>query len=156
MDVTILKWMHIVSATLLVGTGFGSAYYKYLADRSGDLKVMALTNRHVVLADWIFTTPTIIIQPLTGFALAHYYGYPLTSLWLVITFTLFALVGLCWLPVVYMQIIMKRDSQAALINQSPLPGRYWRMARAWFWLGIPAFTAMLIVFYLMIARPTLA
>ena len=150
-----VKWIHIISAILLFGTGFGSAFYKYMADRSGNLATIAITNRHVVLADWIFTSPTVVIQPLSGFWLAHLQGYSLTTSWLLTSIVLFVLAGACWLPVVYLQIRNRNDATKALSTQSELQPRYWRDARLWFWLGIPAFSAMLVIVYLMIAKPTI-
>ena len=95
-----LKWLHILSATLLFGTGLGTAYYKWSADRSGDVRAIAMVMRRVVLADWLFTTTTIVIQPLTGLRMAQLAGYPLTSGWVAWSLGLYLLAGLCWLPVV--------------------------------------------------------
>lgn len=153
MEILIIKWLHVFSAIILFGTGLGTAFFKYTADLSGDLRAMAVVNRYVVLADWLFTMPTIIIQPLTGYALANLYGYPLDVPWLTVSFLLYLIAGLCWLPVVCLQIRMRNDCAAALKKGQPLPARYNQDARTWFWLGIPAFVAMLAVLYLMIARP---
>jgi uncharacterized membrane protein len=152
--IILLKWLHVFSAMLLFGTGIGTAFFKFTADLSGNLPAIAETNRRVVLADWLFTTPSVIVQPVTGLFLAHLYGYSLTAPWLVLTYALYAVAGGCWLPVVWLQIRMKQDSAAALATGTPLPERYGRDARAWFWLGVPAFVAMLAVLWLMVARPT--
>lgn len=154
MDILILKWLHLLSAILLFGTGLGTAFFKLNADLGRDLGVMAATNRRVVLADWLFTTPTIIIQPLTGYALAMLRGYALDAPWLVASLGLYLLAGLCWLPVVLLQIRMRNDCLAALASGEPLQERYWRDARAWFWLGVPAFGAMLGILWLMVAKPS--
>lgn len=155
MDYLALKWLHILSATLMFGTGLGSAFYKLMADRSGNVHAIAHTNTIVVRADWIFTTPTIILQPITGVMLAFTLGYPLTSSWLVISILLYIIAGLCWLPVVYLQILMRRLSEAAVAAQRPLGTDYSHLARLWFWLGVPAFSALVIVYYLMIFKPRL-
>ncbi|BBL70207.1 DUF2269 family protein [Methylogaea oryzae] len=155
MEIPILKWLHVCSSMLLFGTGLGTAFFKFTADLGRDVHVMADTNRRVVLADWLFTTPTVVIQPLSGFALMHLYGYPWSSPWLVASFALYLLAGLCWLPVVYLQIRMRDDCAAALNSGQPLDPRYWRDARAWFWLGVPAFLAMVAVLFLMVAKPAL-
>lgn len=147
-----IKWIHVLSAILLFGTGLGSAFYKFLADRSGDLRAIVVTNRHVVLADWLFTTPTVVIQPVTGVLLAHLYGYSLLSPWLLMSYPLYGLAGVCWLPVVYLQIRMRNDAQQALLNNTMLPARYWRDAKTWFWLGVPAFSAMVLIVYLMVFK----
>ncbi|MDH5182099.1 MAG: DUF2269 domain-containing protein [Gammaproteobacteria bacterium] len=153
MDYLLLKTLHILSATILFGTGLGSAFYKYMADRSGDIVHIARTNRLVVLADWLFTTPTIILQAVTGILLAQAAGYPLTSHWLMIAIALYLLAGACWLPVVVLQIRMRDMAMHAVNDNTTLPYEYYRYARFWFWLGVPAFLGLVVVFYLMVAKP---
>ncbi len=148
-----LKWLHILSATILVGVGFGTAFYKWMIDRSGDVRVIAYTSRLVVLADWLFTTPAIILQPLTGLWMLHLAGYSLSSPWIAWTLLLYALAGVCWLPVVWLQYRMRVLALAALATEQALPARYWRYTRTWFWLGIPAFAAMLAIYALMVFKP---
>lgn len=147
-----IKTLHILSMVLLFGTGLGSAFYKWMADRSGVVAHIAATNRQVVLADWMFTTPTVIFQPLSGLWLAYQAGWSLTTPWIALSLGLYALAGACWLPVVVLQIRMARLAAEALRAGSDLPPRYWRMARAWFWLGVPAFTAMVLVVALMVFK----
>ena len=155
MDYLLLKWMHIVSSTLLFGTGLGSAFYKFMADRGGNIESIVQTNRNVVLADWLFTTPTAILQPVTGVGLALHAGYPLSSGWLVAALALYAIAGVCWLVVVVLQIRMRDISLRVMAAGGPLAENYWHLARAWFWLGIPAFSAMVLIFYLMVVKPPL-
>jgi uncharacterized membrane protein len=155
MDYHLIKWLHVFSSMLLFGTGLGTAFFKFTADLSGNLPAIAETNRRVVLADWLFTTPTILVQPLTGYLLAQLAGFSPTAPWLAATLGLYLLAGACWLPVVWLQIRMRNDSATALAMGGPLPERYFRDARTWFWLGIPAFLAMVGVLYLMVAKPTL-
>jgi uncharacterized membrane protein len=150
-----LKYIHIMSMLLLFGVGLGSAFYKWMADRSGDLPHIAVTNRHVVLADWMFTTPTVIIQPLTGLYLAYLMGLPLTTPWIAVSLGLYLLAGLCWLPVVWLQLRMRTLALASLANNKQLPAQYWRYADIWFWLGVPAFTAMLLIVFLMVFKNSL-
>lgn len=152
MTYSILKTLHILSMVLLFGTGLGSAFYKWMADRSGNVAHIAVTNRHVVLADWIFTAPTVIFQPLSGLWMAHLLGLPITTPWIVIALILYAIAGACWLPVVWLQIGMRNMADIANANSSELPERYWRMARCWFWLGVPAFISMVLVVALMVFK----
>ena len=147
-----LKYLHILSMVLLFGTGLGSAFYKWMADRSGNLAHIAVVNRHVVLADWIFTTPTVIFQPLSGLGMVYLLGLPLATPWVAISLGLYVFAGLCWLPVVCLQIRMRNLADAALMAQTPLPAEYWRYARVWFWLGVPAFVAMVGVVFLMVFK----
>ena len=153
MDYLIVKWLHILSSTLLFGTGLGSAYYMFFASRTGDARAVAVVVRYVVLADWLFTTTTIVFQPLSGLYLAHRAGYPLTSFWIVASVALYLLAGACWLPVVWMQIRMRRLAAAAAAAGQPLPPAYRRYLRWWTALGFPAFFALVAVFYLMVAKP---
>ncbi len=144
-----LKTLHILSMVLLFGTGLGSAFYKWMADRSGNVAHIAVTNRHVVLADWLFTTPTVIFQPVSGLWMIGLLDLPLDTPWVAASLGLYCLAGACWLPVVWLQIRMQRIAEEANARGTPLPERYWRLARAWFWLGVPAFAAMVLVVALM-------
>jgi uncharacterized membrane protein len=156
MTYLVVKWLHILSSTLLFGTGLGSAYYMFFASRTRDPRVVATVVRHVVLADWIFTTPTIILQPLTGFYLVRLAGYPPGVPWLVWTYVLYLLAGAAWLPVVWMQIRMRDMAATAAEVESALPPQYWKYLRAWVALGIVAFGALVAVFFLMVAKPDLS
>jgi uncharacterized membrane protein len=137
---------------LLFGTGLGSAFYKWMADRSGNVAHIAVTNRHVVLADWIFTTPTVIFQPVSGLWMVYLLGLPLATPWIAASLLLFFLAGACWLPVVWLQIRMQKIAAIAAAEATPLPDIYWEMSRWWFWLGVPAFTAMVLVVALMVFK----
>lgn len=152
MTYTLLKTFHVLSMVLLFGTGLGSAFYKWMADRSGQLAHIAVTNRHVVLADWWFTTPTVVFQPLSGLWLVSQIGLPLNTPWIATSLALYVLAGACWLPVVWLQIRMRDLAATALATGGELPPSYRRLARAWFWLGVPAFTAMVLVVALMVFK----
>lgn len=147
-----LKWLHIVSSVLLVGTGLGSAFYMFFANRSGNVQAQAVVSRLVVRADWWFTTPTVFIQPATGIGMAAMVGLPLSTPWLAVSLALYVVAGACWLPVVWLQLRM-RDMAARAGGE--LPPLYWRYARWWEALGYPAFVAMAVVFYLMVNKPDL-
>jgi len=147
-----LKYLHILSMVLLFGTGLGSAFYKWMADRSKNIEHINVTNRNVVLADWMFTTPTVIFQPISGIWMANIIGLPLTTFWISASIGLYLLAGACWLPVVWLQVQMSKMSQEAINNQHPLPDEYWRYARTWFWLGVPAFISMVLVIFLMVFK----
>ncbi len=152
MSYLLLKYWHILSAFLLFGTGLGSAFYKWMADRSGNVQHIAITNRHVVFADYLFTTPTVIMQPLTGIWMASLVNLPLTTPWIAISLGLYIFAGCCWLPVVYLQIKMQKIAEQAVAAQTALPSHYWQLTRLWFWLGVPAFLAMLAVVFLMVYK----
>lgn len=153
MDYLVVKWLHIVSSTILFGTGIGSAFYMLVTSLKGDARNTAGVARLVVLADWIFTTPAIIVQPVTGFYLMHRAGYPVMQGWIIWSIALYLLAGACWLPVVWLQIRMHKMAVLAAHAREPLPPQYQRYLRYWVLLGIPAFLALLCVFYLMTAKP---
>ena len=153
MEYLIIKWLHIVSSTLLFGTGIGSAFYMLFSSLSRDVRAIAAVSRHVVRADWLFTATTVVFQPLSGFYMIHLAGYPLTSAWIVWSIALYLVAGACWLPVVWLQMRMRDMAQASARDNLALPALYWRYLRIWTALGIPAFFALIIVFYLMTAKP---
>ena len=149
----VVKWLHILSSTILFGTGIGSAFYMFFASRQPDARVAHFVVRHVVVADWVFTTTAIIVQPATGLWLAHIAGFPLTGAWILWSIVLYLVAGACWLPVVWIQYQMRELARVAAEGNSALPERFHRLFRAWVALGIPAFFALVVVFYLMVAKP---
>lgn len=151
----LLKTVHILSSTLLFGTGLGTAFHGFMANRSGDLAARRIVNRNVVIADWLFTTPAVIVQPVTGVWLARIAGYPMTTGWLAAAIVLYLFVGACWLPVVGIQIEMRRIVDC-LADGEGLPARYFTLSRTWFLLGWPAFAGVLAIFWLMVAKPDFA
>jgi uncharacterized membrane protein len=153
MDYLTVKWLHILSATLMFGTGFGTAFYMFFANRSGNVQAIAVVTRWVARADWWFTTPTVIVQPLSGIWMARAAGFPLDSPWLVWSISLYVLAGVCWLPVVWLQLKMRDMAQASAAHNHDLPSVYWRYERIWTLLGIPAFGGLIVVYWLMVHRP---
>ena len=137
----------------MFGTGLGTAFHGFLAFRTKDPRVVAAVGRSVVLADWLFTASAVVIQPITGLMMALLASVPLTHGWLALSIALYILVGICWLPVVWLQIQLRRIAGTCLQSGDPLPPLYFRYLRLWFILGWPAFTAVLVIFYLMIFRP---
>ena len=150
-----IKWLHIVSSMLLVGTGLGSAYYMFFANRSGSVAAQAVVSRLVVRADWWFTTPCIFIQPITGIAMAYMAGYPLSTPWLALSLGLYVLAGICWLPVVWLQVRMAAMANEANAQNQTLPQLYQQYQLRWESLGYPAFIAMAATYYLMVNKPVL-
>ncbi len=153
MDYLLLKWIHIVSSTILFGTGIGSAFFMFMANRRKDVAGIYFAARHVVIADWLFTTPSVIIQLASGLYLVHLGGYQLTDGWIMWGLALYFFAGACWLPVVWMQIQMRDMAKIALESGTPLSPRYWKMDRWWITLGSLAFPAIMVVFWLMVAKP---
>ena len=148
-----LKFIHVISSTILFGTGIGTACILLYANSTKNISAIASAARYVVLADWCFTGTSGFVQPLTGFWMVYLVGYSWTSLWVLGSLIGYLIAGVCWLPVVYLQIKMRGYAVAALKAEEPLPPVYFRYFRYWTILGIPAFAALIIVFYLMTSKP---
>jgi uncharacterized membrane protein len=155
MDLYILiKALHVIGATVLLGTGAGIAFFMLMAHRTRDAALIAHTARIVVIADTIFTATAVIAQPVTGAALAHAAGFPLFSGWIGLSLILYVVTGLCWLPVVWIQLRLRDLAKEAVRLAAPLPPRYFHLFRLWFVLGFPAFAAVTGILWLMIAKPS--
>ena len=151
--VLVLKYLHVIGATVLLGTGAGIAFFMLIAHRTGDAAVIAGVARIVVIADVVFTATAVVAQPITGTLLAWQMGYTLREGWIATSIALYLLTGAFWLPVVFMQIKMRDLAAAAAREGRPLPEAYHRLFRTWFASGFPAFAAVLAILWLMIARP---
>ena len=150
-----LKLIHILGATVLFGTGLGIAFFMLMAHRTRNAAVIAHTAEIVVLADFLFTATAVIIQPVSGAFLASAIGYTLWESWIVVSLGLYVLIGLCWLPVVWIQAKMRDLARTAAQQNSALPPRYHWLFKVWFILGWPAFIGVIAIFALMIWRPML-
>jgi uncharacterized membrane protein len=155
MEYLVVKWLHVLSSTVLFGTGLGSAFYMFFTNRSGEVRAIAIVARRVVIADWLFTTPTAIVQPVTGFWLLHLAGMPWTTPWILWSLVLYVIAGACWLPVVWIQIRMAEMAERAAAAGEPLPQRFSRYHALWTALGWPAFIAFIAIFFLMVVKPAL-
>ncbi len=150
-----LKVIHILGATVLFGTGLGIAFFMWMANRTRAAAAIAHTASVVVIADVVFTATAAIIQPVSGTFLALAIGYSLWESWIVMSLTLYVLIGVCWLPVVWIQAKMRDLAHAAVQAGTDLPANYHRLYRIWFALGWPAFIAMVAIFVLMVVKPVL-
>ena len=151
----VLRWLHVIGACVLLGTGAGIAFFMLMAHRTGKAALIAHTARIVVTADWVFTATAVAAQPITGALLANAMGWRLSEGWIVVSLALYVVTGACWLPVVWMQQRMRKLAEAAAVSDAPLPEAYHRLFRAWFLCGIPAFAAVLAILWLMVARPAI-
>ncbi|MDK1384658.1 DUF2269 family protein [Sinorhizobium sp. 8-89] len=151
----VLKYLHLIGASVLLGTGAGIAFFMFLAHRTGRTDTIAAVARIVILADFLFTATAVILQPVTGIALAWHVGYSLMEGWILLSLLLYAVTGAFWLPVVWMQMEMRRLAEVACKDVEPLPKRYHQLFRLWFAFGFPAFGAVLAIFWLMITRPAI-
>jgi uncharacterized membrane protein len=151
----VLKYLHVIGGAVLLGTGAGIAFFLLIAHRSNDAALVAGVARIVVVADLLFTATAVVLQPVTGALLAWQMGYSLWEGWIALSLALYLLTGAFWLPVVFMQIRMRDLAAAAAREGRPLPEKYHHLFRLWFACGFPAFSAVLVIFWLMIARPQL-
>ena len=150
-----LKFLHVIGAAVLLGTGAGIAFFLVVARMTGDAARIAEVARIVVIADFVFTLTAVIAQPVTGVALAMHLGLPLTQGWILLSILLYLLTGLFWLPVVWMQLRLRDMAREAATRGLPLPEAWARLYRVWFAFGFPAFFAVLGVVWLMIAKPVI-
>jgi uncharacterized membrane protein len=148
-----LKFIHIISSTILFGTGIGTACVMLYGHRTQQLNIITAISRYVVFADWIFTAPSAVVQLVTGLWMVYLAGYSFTSLWIWGSLAGYIIAACCWFPVVYLQIKMRDFAIQAELSQSQLPPQYFRYFKYWFCLGWPAFISLVIVFYLMTNKP---
>lgn len=153
MTYEILLFLHVIGATVLLGTGAGIAFFMLMSHRSGDPSLIAHVAGIVVLADTVFTATAAFFQPITGYFLAREVGWPILSGWVGVSLALYVFVGAFWLPVVWMQIRMRDLAVAARDAGRPLPDSYHRLFRWWFAFGFPAFGAVLVIVWLMLTKP---
>ncbi|MBC5765980.1 DUF2269 family protein [Ramlibacter albus] len=152
MDYLVFKWVHILSSTILFGAGVGSAFHLLAATLGRDTAGVAQATRTVVLADWLFTTPTAILQPLTGVWLVHLMGLPLSTPWIAASLVLYAIAMACWLPVLWLQLRLRDIAAQALREDSRLPRAYWRFFAWWVGLGFGGLFSFLAIFWLMVSK----
>ncbi|MEZ0171580.1 DUF2269 family protein [Microvirga sp. TS319] len=153
--VDLLRWLHVIGATVLLGTGAGIAFFMLMAHRTHRPVLIAHVASSVVIADMLFTATAVVAQPITGAGLAYMIGWSLTEGWLILSLGLYVITGLFWLPVVWIQIRMRDLARAAAAKGQPLPDLYYRLFPIWFACGIPAFFAVLGIVWLMLTKPSL-
>ena len=153
--VDILRWVHVIGATVLFGTGTGIAFFMLMQQRTARPDIVAHVADTVVIADTIFTATAVVVQPITGVLLAQAMGWPLSEGWIVLSLLLYVATGLFWLPVVWIQIRIRNLARQAVIENGPLPAEEKRLFRIWLACGFPAFAAVLAILWLMATRPAI-
>ena len=151
----LLRFLHVIGATVLIGTGAGIAFFMVMANRTRDPALIAHVAATVVIADMVFTATAVVVQPVTGTLLALEIGWPLTEGWIALSIALYVIIGLFWLPVVWIQMQLRDLARAATLDGLPLPERYHQLYRIWFACGFPAFTSILAIVWLMLTRPAI-
>ncbi|MEN8205432.1 MAG: DUF2269 domain-containing protein [Pseudomonadota bacterium] len=148
-----VKVVHIISSTVLFGTGLGIAFFMFRSHFSEPVQEKYYAVHNTVLADYLFTLPAVVLQPLTGAWLIWKGGYNWTDTWLVWTYALYLLAGLCWIPVVWIQIQLRTILNEIRENDTSLPPKYQKLFNIWFILGWPAFISLILIFFLMVYKP---
>jgi len=149
----IIKYLHVLGAIAILGTGTGIAFFMLTAHRSGDAAFIARTAATVVIADMLFTASAVLLQPLTGGLLMLLTSTALAERWLAASLGLYVVAGLFWIPVIFMQVEMRDLARLADAQGEPLPLRYFALFRRWFLFGIPGFGSVMLILWLMIAKP---
>lgn len=148
----VLKLIHIIAAVVVTGTGAGIAFFMFMAYRSRNVHAIAITTKHVILGDWLFTTPAVITQIISGLWLMKLLGYAFSSPWFYWVIGLFVFIGLCWLPVLRIQYQL-RDIATQCVEKNDIVPEFHQLMKRWILLGIPAFTAILVIFWFMVFKP---
>src|SRR5258708_7882667 len=144
----LVKYLHVLGAIVILGTGSGIAFFMLMAHRSGDVAFIARTATTVVIADMLFTLLAVLLQPLTGFWLMLLSSTGFTERWLIASLGLYVVAGLFWVPVIFMQIEMRDLAKTAAAQNEPLPPRYFSLFRRWSLFGIPGFGSVMIILWL--------
>jgi uncharacterized membrane protein len=147
-----IKMIHILAAVVVAGTGTGIAFFMFMANRSNNIQAIAVTTKHVVLADWLFTFPAVVVQFITGIMLVNILNYSYSSAWFLVVISLFIFIGVCWLPVIFLQYRLKQLADQA-IEEGILSDSFKKTMKLWTVLGIPAFASVIIIFWLMVFKP---
>lgn len=151
-----LRWLHILGTCVLIGTGAGIAFFMLMSNRTRDPALIAHTASIVVIADFIFTASAVVIQPVTGTLLSWEIGWSLTEGWVVTSIALYLIIGVFWIPVVFIQIRLRNEAIKAMESECELSTKYHKLYKIWFACGFPAFTSILIIVWLMISRPEIS
>jgi len=147
-----LKLIHILAAVVVTGTGVGIAFFMFMANRSNNTQAIYVTAQHVILGDWIFTTPAVITQITTGILLMNLQGYSYSSPWFYWVIGLFVFIGICWLPVLKIQYRLRSLAKVS-VESNKISPEFKSLMKTWTLLGIPAFIAILAIFWLMVFKP---
>ncbi len=147
-----LKLIHILAAVVVTGTGAGIAFFMFMAYRSNNPQVIYITTGHVILGDWLFTTPAVITQIGSGILLMNMQGYAFTSPWFYWVCGLLIVIASCWLPVLRIQYRLRELAKVS-VELNEVSPEFKSLMKTWTILGIPAFSAIIAIFWLMVFKP---
>lgn len=147
MSYQLLKLIHILSATLMIGTGLGSAFYLYLTYKKAQLSTVRDVLNLVIFADLIFTTPSVFIQIITGVMLSNVIGLTFTN-WFWVVISVSFIVFVLWVRAAFIQVKLKK----LIANETEIPEKFHQLMKVWFYLGIPSFLGSIFIYYLMVYK----
>jgi hypothetical protein len=87
----VVKTIHIISATILFGTGLGIAHFHLRSSLAKDPVARLFGAGMTVSADFLFTLPAVIVQPLSGAWLIWKGGFDWWDYWLTLTYGLYGI-----------------------------------------------------------------
>ncbi len=147
MSYPLLKLIHIISATIMIGTGLGSAFYLYFTYKKGQVSTVKEVLKLVVTADTIFTTPSVVIQFITGLLLSNLLGFTYTN-WFWVVLSVSFVVLILWVRAALIQLKLKK----ILDKEKSLTVQFHRLMKIWFYLGVPSFLGAVYIYYLMVYK----
>jgi uncharacterized membrane protein len=149
-----LVYAHILGVILLAGNITITAFWKVLADMSREVKLIAFANRAVIIADWLFTLPGIILTLGGGVSISVMGQWPLFEVsWLSWSVFWFVVAGILWMVFLIPLQIRQHRAAKLFLESGDIPLTYWRDARAWITIGLIATVPLLIILYLMVVKP---
>jgi uncharacterized membrane protein len=151
-----IKFVHVLAAAAMFGTALAVALFMVLADRSGNVSVIAVTARFAVVVELMVMIPALALQPISGFPLASAVGLTLGEFWIMLSLLIYALIVAGWLAVLVLEIRIRDLTQEAVLAGLPLPEAYLGMFRLYTVLVWPTLAAMIVVFALMIWQPRMS
>lgn len=149
---SLLKSLHILGVVLFIGNIIVTGWWKVMADRTRDPRIVAFAQRQVTLTDWVFTLGGVVLVMLGGPVNALWHGMALTTSWLAVGNALFTASGVVWVAaLVPLQIKLGRMAKG-FANSDTIPDAYWRPARLWLWYGTLATVLPLAVIPVMVFK----
>ena len=151
-----IKFVHVLAAAAMLGTALAVALFMLVADRSGNVSVIAVTARFAVLVELMVMIPALALQPISGLPLASAVGVTLGEFWIMLSLLIYGLIVAGWLAVLVLEIRIRDLTQEAVLAGVPLPESYYGMFRLYTVLVWPTLAAMILVFALMIWQPRMS
>ncbi|MEO6697672.1 MAG: DUF2269 family protein [Gammaproteobacteria bacterium] len=149
-----LKGLHILGVIVFMGNIIITGWWKAMADRHGDPKVVAFAQRQVTLTDFVFTAGGSALLLLGGLGNALWHGMDYLHIpWLAWGYGLFVASGVIWVTILIPVQIKQARMARVFAYGDKIPAEYWRLARIWNVFGVLATILPLIALYFMVFKP---